>query len=120
MKPIKEVKPIRPSEISKVKQASPYMPLVIAGFNTIIAKHFDGKQSHFKQDEALKEIIKNFNAADVPMPRARLFDENMMDVEPIFETAGWIAKYDGGDPYDSSPITWTFKKKNSSMRPPTW
>lgn len=83
------VKPIKPSEVTKVK-ASAIPPKVIEAFNELIAENWDGSSARVTQDEAVKRIMKKLKLKK----REIVFDKSYLDVEPVFEEAGWSVKFD--------------------------
>lgn len=81
-------KPITPGEVSKKKAAD--MPdQVIEAFNELIAKHWDGKASSFKQTEIVDLIVSRMEVR-----RGAVFDNGWLNVEELYEKAGWEVDYD--------------------------
>ena len=82
-------KPIKPSEVTKVK-ASAIPPKVIEAFNELIAENWDGSSARITQDEAVSRIMKKLKLKR----RETIFDNGYLDVESTFEEAGWDVKFD--------------------------
>jgi hypothetical protein len=78
------IEPIKPSE---VKQFIPEW--VIKGANECIHDHYLElrKESHFTQDELMKYVLKY---APEETTRRTVFDNNWLDIEPIYRKAGRI------------------------------
>ncbi len=87
--------PIRPDQLKKVIPDE-----VIEAFNEVIARHWDGKDSSFRQDEVVKLICKKMGVK----PK-KVFDEGWLSVEGVFHEVGWNGGYDG-----DTPATVTFRK----------
>lgn len=102
-----EVKPITPDEVITLKRK--LMPnYVILGFNSLIAKNWDGKKSSFNQKAVIDEISefytvmndnKKLNIADI-----------YLDVEDIYREIGWIVRYDKPDRGDTYDAFFVFEK----------
>lgn len=110
-KPIspKKMKPISPDEVV----ASKVIPdEVIAAFNTLIAKEWNGRNANFKQDEVIVEVIKNFKASGKLVTRQQIFDEHYLDVEGLFEKAGWEVEYDKPAYCEDYDANFTFSKQD--------
>lgn len=97
------VEPIKPSE---VKQFIPEW--IIKGANECIQDHYLElrKESHFTQDELMKYVLKY---APEDTTRRTVFDNNWLDIEPIYRRAGWIVEYDKPAYCENYPANFTFK-----------
>lgn len=95
--------PIKPSEI---KQIIP--EFVIKGANECIQKHYHhlDKTSHFTQDELIECILKYKPNEEIS--KQTLFDNNWLDIEPIYIIAGWEVVYDRPAYYEGYPANFTF------------
>lgn len=102
------VQPIRPEEVysHKTRLIPEY---VIKCFNDLIICHWNGQEARIAQDDVIKEICAVGN-----IPRTLVFSKHYLDVEPIFEDAGWIVKYDKPGYGDFAEASYTFSKKNPS------
>lgn len=80
-------KAIRPTEVIKARKAS--MPdVVIEVFNDLITKQFDGHSAYVTQEAAVRALVSK------GLVRNQIFSNGWLDVEDIFEKAGWKVKYD--------------------------
>jgi hypothetical protein len=101
------VKPITPKEVSKGKLDS-FPDKVIEAFNELIAKHWDGRESHFKQDEVVALIRRKMD-----MSSSQIFENNWLDVEDTYRKAGWTVEYDSPAYCEDYPATFKFTKKRA-------
>ena len=77
-------KPITPEEVKKTVPSR-----VILAFNQLIAERWDGYSSTIPQKEAVQRII------DIcAVTRDFIFEKGYLDVESIFQEAGWEVAYD--------------------------
>lgn len=82
-----KVKPLKASDIAKAKKK--VIPdAVIESFNEVIAKRFSDGYARVDQEEVVKLIVGK------GIEREELFENYWLDVEPIFERAGWTVEYD--------------------------
>ena len=89
-----KVQPIKPSEIVKLKKE--IIPdEVLRAFNELIAHHWNGTSSTFRQAEVIKLIESKF---EVNGETYDLFNNNWLDVEPIYQKFGWKIKYEKSEP----------------------
>jgi hypothetical protein len=99
-------KPVTPQEAAGLK-AEVIPEAVIQIFNILIAEnltsHGQFYVSKFEKDEAVARIK---NALDT-----NNFDTSWLDVEPIYEKAGWKVEYNKPDYTESFPATYTFTGK---------
>jgi hypothetical protein len=108
------MKPISPSQVvkTKVKPISPSQVKkeipegVIEAFNELIQKYYQDGRAQFKLDEAVKLVCKKMKCKrDVPC------DEHWMDVESLYEHAGWKVEFDNPGYNETYPATYTFRRK---------
>lgn len=97
------VEPIKPSE---VYQTIPSW--IIKGANECIKDHYKElhKESHFTQDTLVKYCLKY--APEGTKSRI-IFENNWLDIEPVYRKVGWIVEYDSPGYCESYPATFTFK-----------
>ena len=93
----KPVEPISPKDVLGLKEK--VIPFeVIEAFNEMIASKFDGRQSRFVQKDVVKLILKKFdeygNKDAGRVGNKRVFDNDWLDVEPLYEKRGWNVEYD--------------------------
>lgn len=97
-------KPITPNQIASAKLAS-IPDAVIEAFNEVIAAHYHNGYASFKQSEVVALIVaKGFSESEV-------FSNHWLDVEPIFEKAGWEVSYDSPGFNETYAATFKFRSK---------
>jgi hypothetical protein len=97
------VKPITPHEVvGKKKEMLP--DCVLEAFNELIAKYFSNGTATFEQNEAVDLISRK-----LAKTRQYVFDNNYLDVEEIYEKAGWKVEYDNSGHNENYPATFTFR-----------
>ena len=89
------VQPLKPSQVEKKKHET--LPdAVIEAFNEMIASQWDGRRSSFK--------LKQVRALIQSKLGDKKLEDSWLDVEPIYEKAGWKVKFDSpgwDESYDS-------------------
>lgn len=101
------VKPIKPEDIEKIKEAQ--IPNeVIEAFNDLITKNWDGTSSCVLQDDAINSIINKFGHTDIKHMRKKIFDHGWLNIENIFRNAGWKVEYDKPAYCESYPASFKF------------
>jgi hypothetical protein len=99
-------KPITPDEAMKFKKKA--LPEeVIQSFNELIAVNFDGKESCFIQSAIVRRIREK-----IQLDGREVFPIEWLDVEDIYEDAGWIVTYDKPSYVESYASTFTFRRKS--------
>lgn len=81
---------------------------IIALFNQLIIEKWNGKEAFIPQDVIIRKIMK----VEICENRQSIFDKGWMDIEPIFEEAGWKVKYNKqciGDNFESHYIFTKYK-----------
>jgi len=96
------IKPISPEDAGKDKK---FPDEVIEAFNETIAKHFYNDVACFTQDEVEKLIVRKGIKAN------EIYRNHWMDVEETYRNAGWIVEYEKSGYNETSPDTFTFKRK---------
>lgn len=82
--------PIRPDEVSARKLAA--LPDgVIDAFNELIAKAFDGRSATVDQNDVTDAIMERCPGVT---SKQQIFNEHLLDVEPIYRDAGWKVTYE--------------------------
>jgi len=81
-------KPITPKEVQDLKNAT-FPDEVIEVFNELIVENWDGHSATIKQDVAAGRIAKRMK-----ITRAKVFDRSLLDIEDVFQKAGWKVDYD--------------------------
>lgn len=111
------IKPISPNEVMKYKE-NIIPDYVFGAFNHLIALKFDGSKSVIKQDEVITLIIQfarktdnRLNFSDqIGKFKERLFEDKMLDIEPMYRKEGWVVEYDKPAYCENYEAFWTFKK----------
>ena len=96
------IKPIKPSDIIQI-----IPEWVIDGANECIQHHYREleKESHFTQDELIDFILKK---APEGVTKDTLFDNNWLDIEPVYRKGGWRVVYDNPAYYETYDANFTF------------
>lgn len=84
-------RPIRPSDVSKVKKSS-IPDEVFQAFNELIAEKMRGKSAVVMQNEVIERILKKMEPKECT--RAQIFDNGWLDVEADYSRSGWSVDYD--------------------------
>lgn len=110
-----DVQPIRPDDVSLAKAKTIPGP-VIAAFNELIAKHWNGREAVVKQEDVLALAIQRLTevgtlTGDGPHARRIVFDNHWLDVEEAFRAVGWKVEYDKPAYCETYPATFTFSRK---------
>jgi hypothetical protein len=82
-----QVQPIKPGEVAKQKSQN-IPPEVIAAFNELIIKKFQGGRAYVTQNEVVELIVAK------GLERQEVFAKHWLDVEGIFQEEGWTVVYD--------------------------
>ena len=94
-----KVRPIKPGEVvSKKKEGFP--DAVLEAFNELLAEKYDGDSAWFEQKEVVARMVKK------GLKRNAIFDKGWLDIEEVYESAGWKVSYD-----ESYEENFTFEKK---------
>jgi hypothetical protein len=99
-------KPITPSEVAAKKQTG-FPDQVLEAFNELIAKNFSGNSATVSQDEVVKLMVKK------GLKSYDIYDNNWLDVEGVYEKAGWKVVYDKPGYNEDYGAFFVFKKKAS-------
>jgi hypothetical protein len=102
------VKPITPHEVAGYK-ASSTPEEVIAVFNELIARGWDGRQSIVRQTDAVAMIANRMKST-----QAKVYEMHVLDVEPIYEAAGWRVEYDRPAYNETGEPTFTFRRSKDA------
>ena len=80
--------PISPQDIGLAK-AKVVPEKVIDVWNAIIAKAFTAGGARILQNDVVEKLIE-----ELACPRHRVFDEGWLNIEEVYEAAGWNVEYD--------------------------
>ena len=100
------IKPITPAEVSGEKLKT-IPDVIIETINELIARNFVGKHATIKQED----IINLVKSKDEQLTDRIIFDNHYLDIEEIYEKAGWKVEYDKPAYNETYPATFTFTKK---------
>lgn len=99
-----KVRPIKPGEVvSKKKEGFP--DAVFEAFNELLAEKYDGDSAWFEQKEVVARMVKK------GLKRNAIFDKGWLDIEEVYESAGWKVSYDKPGYNESYEENFTFEKK---------
>lgn len=98
-------RPITPAEAATYK-AKKLPQEVLEAWNKLIAQNFDGKVSRVLQADAVAAIQRATDCTGGFIARA-----GWLDIEPMYEAAGWRVEYDKPGYNESYPATFTFRPK---------
>lgn len=114
------VKPITPDELVSAHQRR-IPDFVIEAFNAAISANWRGKFAVVLQNDVLNAIVDHMlvsageeisrESEAYYEARAKVLSEHWLDVEPIFEAAGWHVEYDKPSYYETYVASFTFRKK---------
>lgn len=101
-------RPITPEDARN--HASPIPDLVFDVFNKYIAQGAGIRSVTFKQDDVVNALEQHgFN-------RSEIFEKHWLDVEAIYEAAGWKVTYDKPGYNESYDATFTFTPNREQKR----
>lgn len=99
------VKPVTPKKATKNKKDA--IPnAVIRVFNHLIEKHLSNGVAVVPQKEAVKLIV-----YELQISEQEVFDQGHLDIEDIFEDAGWNVYYDKPGYNEKYEPTFIFKEE---------
>lgn len=98
--------PIRPEDIA-ARKAVVLPAEVIEVFNDLIALAYAGRSATVTQEDAVNEI-----ATRLSISRTAVFDRNLLDIELVYQAAGWDVTYDKPGFNESYPAAFTFARRS--------
>lgn len=104
------VEPIRPDEIGNAK-AQQYPAFVLRAFNQEIAANYTAGRAVVYQNKVIQTIIECALQEGAVIDRGDVFDKKYLNVEEIYEDAGWKVSYDKPGYNESYEANFTFKKR---------
>jgi hypothetical protein len=104
-----KIAPITPDEVVSEK-LNQIPDEVIAAFNKLIAKNWNGVYSIFRTRDTQEFIIEEFlkNGKSITINQ---IDSSWLDVEDIYRKAGWEVTYDQPGYNESYAATYKFNKR---------
>jgi hypothetical protein len=105
--------PIKPHEVvGKEQEITP--DYVIAAFNELIAKNWNGTYSVVGQRSVVTPILKKAEEAGACIYDRNIYDNHWLDVEEIYRAVGWQVEYDKPGYNETYEPTFTFRKEGKS------
>lgn len=99
--------PIKPDEVVRIKEQL-FPDEVVEAFNEIIAERYVGGVASFRIEDVVKKMMKK------GLNRAEILENHWLDVEGLYESAGWRVVYDQPGFNESYPATFSFFKEKTS------
>jgi len=97
--------PITPDQVPAARQA--VLPdRVIVVFNALIVKAWDGQRAMVYQEEAVEAIL----GAGIVRTREEVFEQGLLNVEPVYQAAGWHVAFDKPGWNESYPAYFVFAR----------
>ena len=107
-----DIKPLNVNEVGTQKKlynlqkANKIPKEIIKIFNDLILEDFTGTHAKVMQEAVIKKIIEVLGAK-----REEIFANHWLDVEPLFEEAGWEVTYDKPAYCETYEPSWEFSKE---------
>jgi hypothetical protein len=98
-----KVSPVRPDEVAKEKEKT-FPDAVLESFNQLIIQKFSGGRATISQDDIVALMVEK------GLDRTEIFKRGWLDVERVYQAAGWEVEYDKPGFNESYPATFTFKR----------
>lgn len=98
---VETIEPITPEQVQITRPFE-----VIKVFNTLIQQHWDGHKAVFTVKEAIEELCR-----EMKIDRAFIIERRYLDIEVVYQQAGWIVKYDKPGFNETYDATYTFTKE---------
>ena len=99
-------KPITPKEVVS-KKVSTIPDEIFEAFNELIVENFDGHTACFTEKSIIARIVKK------GISSKKAYDNHWLDIEEIYEKAGWKVEYDSPGFNESYDATFSFSKKSN-------
>lgn len=96
--------PIKPDEVAR-KRAEAIPEKVLDAFNALIVENWNGHFSTFRMNSAAARV-----ADAMGCTTAHVYEKKWLDVEEVFEGAGWKVEFDKPAYNEMYPATFTFRK----------
>lgn len=107
------VGPITPKDIVKVKIQKVIPDFVLEAFNFLISQNYSNGRSTVSQPIVVDKIIElsGKTGDEAKEVRSLIYSSGWLDVEPIYEKAGWRVTYDKPGYNESYTASFEFRKK---------
>lgn len=101
-----DVRPIRPDEVSDLKEEK--IPKeVLEIFNDLIVENYSDGHAVVRQDDVVSRLI------ELGMVKGDIFKKGWLNIEELYESQGWIVKYDKPGYNETGYATFTFDKRTT-------
>jgi hypothetical protein len=100
-------KPITPQEVILLK-TSTIPDAIFEAFNELIAENFNGHTSSFTEKKVVARIVQKGISSKTA------YDNNWLDVETLYQKAGWKVEYDKPGYNESYEAYFSFSRKTKS------
>lgn len=90
------VKAITPNDIPSAKLTT-IPEFVLEAFNELVAAHFSEGEADFTQEDVVERILSKVpsnGTSGSRLSRGDIFDRGWLNVEEIYEEAGWDVEYE--------------------------
>lgn len=81
--------PLKPSDMELIENQREFPEFVVSAFNECIKRNWNGREAKIKQDEVISAMLKTRK-----VKRNQIFDNNYLDIEPLYESQSWRVEYD--------------------------
>lgn len=106
------VKPISPNEVTaRRKEIIP--EFVLKAWNEAIVQAWDGSRAVIYQENIITHLLSYSYNEYEQVTRQDIFDKHYLDIEDIYENAGWNVEYDKPAYNESYSAKFTFTKKGT-------
>jgi len=101
-----KVKPIKPGEVAKKKEHD-FPDTVFEAFNEMIAENYSGRTATFRQEDVVALMVKK------GLGRTDIYKKGWLDIEDIYDKAGWEVDYDRPGYNETYETTFTFRDRRT-------
>lgn len=98
-----KVQPITPSDVAR-EQSKNLPDAVIETFNRLIAQDYVDGSATVKQDDVVALLVEK------GLDRKEIFDKGWLNIEKVYQSAGWKVTYDKPGHNETYPATFKFKR----------
>ena len=111
------MKPIKPDEVS-AKKIEVINENMIKAVNDMIVMNWLNDSATFKQKDLVTHYFKVIGVNKTQKRVQKLYDDNQLDIEPLFESVGWDVYYDRPAYNETYEPTFTFTRKTKREQLP--
>jgi len=109
----RKVEPLSPDAVATAFAES-IPDFVIEAVNNLLQTKAHQGQAILRQDDIINECVRLAMQDGSSITRNQIFDNHWLDIEPIFEAAGWIVNYDRPGHGESYAATFEFTDKRKA------